>query len=106
MFFIENESDANEGESCRVIETCLQTVYPSDSEWRFIYSQINQADLVVSKLNNFILNGTIPKDRIFCRCLSDVLEMHNNPDHKYHPYVIEFFSTLMYLGGRRTFNFI
>ena len=26
-----------------------------------------------------------------------------NPDHKYHPDVIEFFSTIMYLGGRRTF---
>ena len=32
--------------------------------------------------------------------------MYKNPDHKYHPDVVEFFSTIMYLGGRRTFNFI
>ena len=90
--------------SSSVIETCLQTAYPSDSEWRFICSQINQADPVALKLNNLILNGTIPKDRIFYRYLSDVLEMYLNPDHKYYPDVIEFFSTIMYLGGRRTFN--
>ena len=49
MFSVENESDANEGESSSVIETCLQTTYPIDSEWRFICSQINQADPVESK---------------------------------------------------------
>ena len=40
------------------------------------------------------------------RCLSDVLEMYLNPDHKYYPDVSEFFSTIIYLDGRRTFNFI
>ena len=52
MFSVENESDANEDESSSVIETCLQTAYPIDSEWRFISSQINQADPVASKWNN------------------------------------------------------
>ena len=66
-------------------------------------SQINQADTAASKLSNLVLKGTIPKGRIFYRYLSDVLEMYLNPDHKYHPDVIEFFSTIMYLGGRRTF---
>ena len=32
MFSVENESDANEDESSSVIETCLQTAYPIDSE--------------------------------------------------------------------------
>ena len=105
MFSVRNESDANEDESSSIIETCLQTAYPNDSEWGFICSQINQTDPVVPRLKKFILNGTILKDRIFYRCLSDMLEMCLNPYHKYHPDVIEFFSTIMYLGGRRTFNF-
>lgn len=58
------------------------------------------------KLNTLISDGTIPKNRLFYRYLSDVLEMYVNPNHKYHPDVIEFFSSIMYLGGRRTFNFI
>ena len=81
-------------------------MYPSDSELRFTCSQINQSDPVASKLNNLILNDTIPKAHIFYRYLSDVLERYLNPDHKYHPDVIEFFSTIMYLGGRKIFNFI
>ena len=40
------------------------------------------------------------------RYLSDVLEMYLNPDNKYYPDVMKFFSTTMYLDGRRTFNFI
>ena len=106
MFSVENESDANEDEISSAIETCWQTAYPSDSAWWFIYLQINQADHVASKLNNFILNGTIPKDGIFYRYLSDVLQMYLISNHKYHPDLNEFFSTIIYLGGRRTFNFI
>ena len=72
-----------------------------------IYMFANQpSNPVASKLNNIILNGTIPKDHIFYRYLSDVLEMYLNPDHKYHPDVLEFFSTTMCLGGKRTFNII
>ena len=76
MFSVESESDANEEKSSGVIETCLQTAYPGSSERRFMCSQINQADPIASKLNNLILNGTIPKDHIFYRYLSDMLEMH------------------------------
>ena len=57
MFSVENETDANEDESSSIIETFLQAAYPSDSEWRFICSQINQADPVASKLNNLVFNG-------------------------------------------------
>ena len=32
--------------------------------------------------------------------------MYLNSDHKCHPDVIEFFSTIMYLGGRTTINSI
>ena len=99
MFSVGNERDAYEDESSSVNETCLQTK-------RFICSQINQADPLAPKFNNLMLNGNIPRDRIFYRYLSDVLEMYLNPDHKYHPHVIEFFSTMMYSSGRRRFNFI
>ena len=33
MFSVENETDVNEDESSSIIETFLQTAYPSDSEW-------------------------------------------------------------------------
>ena len=88
MFSVKNESDTNKDESSSAIENRLQTACPRDSEWQFIWSQINQTDPVASILNNLVLNGTIAKDRIFYWYLSDVLEVYLNPDHKCHPDVI------------------
>lgn len=67
---------------------------------------MEQADPVVLKLESLIREGKINRDKIFYRYLHDTVEMFYNSRHEYHPDVVEFFSTITYLGGRNTYNFV
>ena len=51
-------------------------------------------------------NGQTKKDRILFKYLKDTVEFFINPKHEFDPEVVEFFSTIEYLGGRKTLNFI
>ena len=46
------------------------------------------------------------KDRVFFKYLKDTVEFFINPKHEFDPEVEKFFSTIEYLGGRKTLNFI
>ena len=90
---------------------CIQTtsIKPSsddNNDWQVLITSIAQAGPVVSKLECLIKEGRITRDRIFYRYLHDTVVMFYNTRHQYHTDVVEFFSTITYLGGRGTFNFV
>ena len=86
--------------------TSIMPSSDDNNDWRVLCTSITQADPVVSKLECLIKEGKITRDRIFCRYLHDTVEMFYNTRHQYHPDVVEFFSTITYLGGRSIFNFV
>ena len=71
-----------------------------------VHVGVENADPLCVKLNDLIRRGKISKERILYRYLNDTVEIMYNPFHKYDREVVEFFSTITYLGGRRTANFI
>ena len=77
-----------------------------DNYWRFIALSFKQADSVCIKLNELIRRGKIDKSKILYKFLSDVVEIFFDPHHPYDPDVVEFFITISYLGGRRTYSFV
>ena len=77
-----------------------------DSDWRVIGLGVEEADPVCKRLNRLIKAGKIPKERIFYKYLSDVVEIFYNPLHPWDSDVVEFFSSLAYLGGQRTYNMV
>ena len=88
---------------------CIDTLKISDSDetkWRVFCTQIFEADELAKKLNELIRNGKLPKDRIFYKFLYDTVQFFYDENHSYHPDVVEFFSTIMFLGGRSTDNFV
>ena len=90
---------------------CLQAtsiMLSSDDNnvWRVLCTLIAQADPVVSKLECLIREGKITRDCIFYRYFHDTVKMFYNTRHQCHPDIVEFFSTITYLGGRSTFNFV
>ena len=46
------------------------------------------------------------KDRILIKCLKDTVEFFINAKHEFDPEIVEFYSTIEYLGGRKPLNFI
>ena len=58
------------------------------------------------KINELLRNSQIKKDRMFLKYLKDTVEFFINLKHEFDPEVVEFSSTIGYLGGRKTFNFI
>ena len=77
-----------------------------DNYSRFIALSFKQADSVCIKLNELMRRGKIDKSKILCKFLSDVVEIFFDPHHPYDPDVVEFFNTISYLGGRRTYSFV
>ena len=77
-----------------------------DSDWRVIGLRVEEADPVCKRLNRLIKAGKIPKERIFYKYLLDVVEIFYNPLHPWDSDVIEFFSSVAYLGGQRTYNMV
>lgn len=66
-----------------------------------VHVGVENADPLCVKLNDLIRRGKISKERILYRYLNDTVEiMYKSCE------VVEFFSTITYLGGRRTANFI
>ena len=82
------------------------TFKDANNEWRIFCATIENADPVLVKLNELLRNGEIKKDRIFFKYLKDTIEFFINPKHGFDPEVVEFFSTIEYLGERKTLNFI
>ena len=62
---------------------------------------MDQTDKVSVRLDQLLREGKISKDQIFYKYFSD-----SDKQHTYDVDVIEFYSTIMYLGRRRTFNFL
>ena len=91
-------------------EPCVESESSSDSividkKWWLIAIGVESADSVCVKLNEVIRREKITKERIFYKYLQDVVEFYYDPRHEYSEDVVEF-STLSYLGRRRTTNMI
>ena len=67
---------------------------------------MDQTDKVSVRLDQLLREGKISKDQIFYKYFSDAVAKFYDKQHTYDVDVIEFYSTIMYLGGRRTFNFL
>ena len=70
-----------------------------DEKWRLLGCHIDQMDSVAIKLHQLLQEGKISKDQILHKYL-----LYEDP-HTYVMDVAEFFSAIMYLGGKSTFNF-
>ena len=77
-----------------------------DENWRLITVTTAQADEACITLDKFIRNGVISEERIFYKYLKDTVGYLCNPLHPYDDDVEEFFASVDYLGGNRTYNFI
>ena len=73
----------------------------ANNEWRISCATMENADSVLVKLNELLRN----KKRFF-KYLKDTVEFFINPKHEFDSEVVELFSTIEYLGGRKTLNFI
>ena len=62
-------------------------------------------DEVAVRLDQLLQESKISKDQIFYKYLSDRVAKFYDKQHTFDADVIEFYSTIMYLDGRRTFNF-
>ena len=63
-------------------------------------------DEVAVRLDQLLREGKISKDQIFYKYLPDTVAKFFDKQHTYDADVIEFYSTIMYQCGRRTFNFL
>ena len=59
-----------------------------------------------SKLDGLLRVGKISKDQMIYIYLSDTVAKFYDKRYTYDADVIKFYSTIMYLGGRGTFNFL
>ena len=75
-------------------------------DWCLITVTTAQADDVCITLDKVIRNGVISKERIFYKYFKDTVEFSCNPLHHYDADVKKFFSSVAYLGGNGTYNFI
>lgn len=101
--FAETESDQQRIEdyleSNHLDETCFE-------KWRILGCGFEQMDWVAVQLDKLIREGKISKNHIFYKYVSDIVKMFIDPKHSFDDDVVEFFSTIMYLGGKKTFNFV
>ena len=67
---------------------------------------MDQMDEVAVRLDQLLREDKFSKDQIFYKYLLDTVAKFYDKQHEYDAGVIEFYSTIMYLGGRRTFNFL
>ena len=84
----------------------IGNISESDDEWRSIGISFRDADSLCKRLDGLIQSGRIPKDKNFYKYLTDVVEIMYNPLHRYDDDVKEFFQTLTYHGGNRTYNMV
>ena len=77
-----------------------------DTDWKVFPISVTAADDVCIKLNELIQSSKIPKDKIFYKYLTDTVHVMLKYDHQYDSDVVEFFNTIEYLGGGKTFNFL
>ena len=103
------DSDENECQSSGSNDSNLDDIngdvdLDEDNRW-YAYS-VDKSDPVCRKFDDLIRRGLIPKNGIFYKYLSDVIEIFYDRCHAYDPEVVEFFNTIRHLGGRRTVNFI
>ena len=70
------------------------------------FASITQEDLVVLKFKNLKRKMKIARDCIVYRYLHNTVEIYYNTRHQHYPNTTEFFSTITYLGRRRTFSFV
>ena len=78
----------------------------SFEKWRLPDCRIDQMDEVAVRLDQLLREGKISKDQIFYKYLPDTVAKFFDKQHTYDADVIEFYSTIMYQCGRRTFNFL
>ena len=78
----------------------------SFEKWRLLSCRRDQMDEVAVRLDQLLQESKISKDQIFYKYLSDRVAKFYNKQHTFDADVIEFYSTIMYLDGRRTFNFL
>ena len=86
----ETELDSDMDAECQSTPNCLLT----------------NADPVCQRLNNLIANGKIQKNKIFYKYLDDVSQSLTNVNHQYDDDVVDFYTTVKYLGGNRTVEFL
>ena len=101
---VEQDESGNEGIDSEV--EVVDNVKNFDEDWRLIAISVQEADPVCRRLDRLIKTGQIPKDKIFYKYFSDVVEILYNPLHRYDEDVKEFFATLTYLGGKSTYYMI
>ena len=77
----------------------------SFEKWILLGCHMDQMDEVAVRLDQLLREGKISKDQIFYKYLSDKVAKFYDKQQTYDADVIEFYSTIMYLGRRRTFNF-
>ena len=88
---------------------CLQRNHidmNSFEKWRLLGCRIDQMDEIAVRLNGLLRVGKISKDQIIYIYLSDTVAKFCGKRYTYDADVIKFYSTIMYLGGRRKFNFL
>ena len=88
---------------------CLQRNHidmNSFEKWRLLGCRIGQMDEIAVKLDGLLRVGKISKDQMIYIYLSDTVAKFCDKRYTYDADVIKFYSTIMYLGGRGTFNFL
>ena len=78
----------------------------SFEKWRLLGCRIDQMDEIAVRLDGLLRVGKISKDQIIYIYLSDTVAKFCGKRYTYDADVIKFYSTIMYLGGRRKFNFL
>lgn len=105
---ISTYSDGSD-EFCDTAADCIETNSLSNEEenkWRLFCLQLEDADEVAKKLNQLIRDRIIDKNHIFYKYLADIVNFFFDKNYTHDPDVVEFYNTVLYLGGRSTFNFI
>ena len=103
---LSSDSDTNEGDDDYSEEEIVGYRTDFDKEWRNIGLTVETADPVCQRLNRLIQDGKIPRDKILYKYLNEMVEVFYNPRHAYDDDAKEFFASLAYLGGKRTYNMV
>ena len=75
-----------------------------DTNWRCLSVSNVEADPVCQRLDRLIREGLIPRDKILYKFLNDMTHIFYDKFHPYSEDVVEFLTSILYLGGPSTFN--
>ena len=67
---------------------------------------MDKMDEVAVRLDQLLREDKVSKGQIFYKYLSNTVVKFYDKQHTYDADVIEFYSTIMYVGGRKIFNFL